>query len=48
MGLGWRVAALLGNGVSLPPPLIDDGLGHAHGNQARGHAVARPKDYRLL
>ena len=48
MGLGRRVAAFLGDGVGLPPPFIDDGLGHPHGNQARGHVVARPKEHRLL
>ena len=43
MGLRRRVAAFLGNGVGLTAPFIDDRLGHAHGNQAGGHALVRPR-----
>ena len=48
MGLGRRVAALLRHGVGLPAPFIDDGLGHAHGYQARRNAVAGPEHDPLL
>ena len=48
MSLGRRVAAFLRRGAGLPPPVIDDGLGHPHGNQARGHMVAWPQKHRLL
>jgi hypothetical protein len=48
MLLRRRVATSLGDGIGVPSSLINDGLGHADGNQAGGHAVTCSKDYCLL
>ena len=43
MSLRRRIAALLRDGVRVPPPFIDDRLGHPHGNQAGRNVVACPE-----
>jgi hypothetical protein len=48
MGLGRGVAALAGCVPGVAPPFIDDGLGHAGGDQPPRHPLARAQIQRFL